>query len=144
MRDGFVINVTVREFYYSFKKHYHCYKEIRGYEKTKRLILFYAVECGLKCRLMQRTGKNTYHELLACDEMDRLKKDGHNIRLLLQKNEVDRFRIGVIRMTGRQASVTPGEFNQLWRYGIKDTVYEDETAAEDVLCEIAVWLDGEI
>ena len=62
-----MIPVTRREFRDGFKTHYNCYKGIQGYDKSRRLLLFYSVECGLKCLLLKRIQKNTYAELLACD-----------------------------------------------------------------------------
>ena len=80
-----MIPVTRREFRDGFKTHYNCYKGIQGYDKSRRLLLFYSVECGLKCLLLKRVQKNTYAELLACDGMDTLKDDGHNLKKLLEK-----------------------------------------------------------
>lgn len=45
---GSRINVTRREFQDSYHRHYKMYKETTGNEKSRRLLLFYSVECGLK------------------------------------------------------------------------------------------------
>lgn len=65
---GKKLNVTRREFQNSFRSHYSYYKQSGSYcsgnEKTRRLILFYAVECGLKCLIMKNTHSNSYEELV--------------------------------------------------------------------------------
>ena len=47
------INITRREFQDSYRRHYKMYKESAGNDKSRRLILFYSVECGLKSLLMK-------------------------------------------------------------------------------------------
>lgn len=138
-----MIDVTAREFRVSFKKHYHCYQEIKGYDRTKRLILFYAVECGLKCRLLKRTDLNSYLELLEIDEMGDLKNDGHNIKLLLNKNDIFKFHIGSIHTLNGRECIQSNQFNQLWRYGVAADFVEEKDA-ETVFEKIAKWLDEEI
>ena len=39
---------------------------MKGSEKSRRLLLFYSVECGLKSLLMKDLGKNTYEEFVEC------------------------------------------------------------------------------
>ena len=50
---GSRINITRREFQDSYRRHYKMYKETTGNEKSRRLLLFYSVECGLKSLLMK-------------------------------------------------------------------------------------------
>lgn len=140
-----VIEVTSKEFRASFKKHYHCYQSIKGYDRTKRLILFYAVECGLKYRLMKRTNQNSYSELLNVDGMDDLGKsqNGHNIKLLLRKNDIFRFHIDPIHIYDRRECIQSNQFNQLWRYGVTAD-FDEERDAEIIFEKIARWLDEEI
>lgn len=139
-----VIPVTRREFREGFKTHYNCYKGIRGYDKSRRLLLFYSVECGLKCLLLKRIQKNTYSELLAYDGMDILKNDGHNLKELLKKLDAeDKFRLKAIRIKKRE-QISPAEFNQLWRYGVETLDNKEEERAEETLRDIAGWLDEQL
>ena len=139
-----MIPVTRREFRDGFKTHYNCYKGIQGYDKSRRLLLFYSVECGLKCLLLKRIQKNTYAELLACDGMDTLKDDGHNLKKLLKKLDAeDRFRLKGIR-TRKKEQVSPKDFNQLWRYGVETLDYKEEEQAEETLKDIAGGLEEQL
>ncbi len=140
MRD-----VTKREFKKSFKTHYDCYRKLSGSnsgcDKTRRLILFYCVECGLKCELLKREMKNTYKELWTCEGLEKLERDGHNLNIMLKKAGVEaRFPLGPIRLRS-QESVGAREFNQLWRYGIETLDAREEDEAEKTLANIAKWLD---
>lgn len=60
------INVTRREFQDSYRRHYKMYRETVGNDKSRKLILFYSVECGLKSLLMKELGNHTYEEFMQC------------------------------------------------------------------------------
>ena len=82
------INVTRREFQDSYRRHFKMYKETAGNDKTRRLILFYSVECGLKSLLMKDLGKDTYEEFsewLGCDELDLTAFDLEDMNFRLKK-----------------------------------------------------------
>lgn len=133
--------VTRREFKRSFKKHYHCYLQMKGYDNQRRLLLFYSVECGLKCLIMNKYEKNSYSELLRCDGMEDLQRNGHDLKFLLKTATwQERFPIDVIRFEKRNA-IAPAGFNQIWRYGIQGSVHRDEEKAEAVMSKIAAELD---
>ena len=57
------INVTRKEFSESFREHYLLYRYIVNSSispKSRRLLLFYSVECGLKALIMKTYAINTY------------------------------------------------------------------------------------
>lgn len=116
-----------------------------------RLLLFYAVECGLKAVLMKR-GKPRTNRTDLCIDIAECQHDvnklldclsaGNNLKLPSQ------LTMKPIRgKSGKddERKFTPGEVNQMWRYGgcssLADTNDEE---LENKLLEIVKWIDGEL
>ena len=112
-----------------------------------RLLLFYAVECGLKAILMKRQSKNCTDE---CEEIWQAK---HNINKLLDclatgaylrlPSQLIMKPIRRNKSQNEQRKLTPGEINQMWRYGGCSTEINDEEV-EKKLAQIADWIEGEL
>lgn len=135
------INVTRREFQESYRRHYKMYKETAENEKTRRLILFYSVECGLKSLLMKDMGNNTYEEFAECCGSEKSELKGHNISAMLKElNPQNDYCLRSITLK-RGGSVPPKQFNELWRYGAALADGEEEEKAEKTLVKIAEWID---
>lgn len=136
------INVTRREFQESYRNHYRLYCNTSESPKTRRLILFYAVECGLKSLIMKQTGNNTYEQLEQyCQTNPGKKLAGHDIRAMIKEvNPSAEFILKNIRLKNKGGSVPPHRFNELWRYGAEVEDCTQEDAAEKVLVKIADWL----
>ena len=138
------INVTRREFLESYRNHYKLYCNTTTTEspKTRRLISFYAVECGLKSLIMKQTGNNTFQQLEQyCQTNPGKKLAGHDIRAMIREaNPKEAFILRDIRLKNGGGSVPPNRFNELWRYGpeVEDSTQEDD--AEKILIKIADWL----
>jgi hypothetical protein len=66
----------------AFKKHYALYNALQphDHQMTRRLILFYAVETGLKYHLYRYNKKSNTDEL-----QERYNNIGHNIKRMLQE-----------------------------------------------------------
>ncbi len=134
------INVTRREFQDSYRRHYKMYKETIGNDKSRRLILFYSVECGLKSLLMKDFGNNTYEEFVKCCGTERKDLTGHNITAMLKKlNPQNSYCLRNIRLK-RGGYAPPEKFNELWRYGAASEDGEEEEKAEKTLEKIAEWI----
>ncbi len=134
------INVTRREFQDSYRRHFKMYKETAGNDKTRRLILFYSVECGLKSLLMKDLGKDTYEEFSECCEGEKKELRGHNISAMIKAlNPSDDFNLKKIYLK-RGGSVLPKQFNELWRYGADVNDEREEERAENTLLKIAEWI----
>ena len=134
------INVTRREFQDSYRRHYKMYRNTVENEKTRRLILFYSVECGLKSLLMKNLGKDTYEEFTECCLNEKKELIGHNINAMLKElNPQSEFNLKNIPLK-RGGSVTAKQFNELWRYGAAVSDKEDEDKAEKTLIKIAEWI----
>lgn len=114
-------------------------------ENPHRLLLFYAVECGLKAVIMKR------EESTRTDHCSTLSEFGHNINALL-----DHLRAGKELRLSKEVSmkqiedpttprpVKPKEFNQMWRYGGKTENKPSDTDIEDQLLRIVAWIEAEL
>ncbi|HAG84678.1 MAG TPA: hypothetical protein DCL61_26890 [Cyanobacteria bacterium UBA12227] len=113
-----------------------------------RLLLFYAVECGLKAILMRRQG------IKRTDLCPTIAEAQHNINKLLDSlgaggalslpKEIVMKQIKDTRNNKKDRKLNPGQINQMWRYGgccIKDPKDQD---VEKKLLEIVKWIEGEL
>ncbi len=133
------INVKRREFQDSYRRHYKMYKETTGNSKSRRLLLFYSVECGLKSLLMKDLGNNTYEEFVQCCGREK-NLTGHNISAMLKKlNPHSSYCLRNIHLK-RGGCVPPEKFNELWRYGAETEDGDEEEKVEKTLARIAEWI----
>lgn len=138
------INVTRREFQDSYRRHYKMYMETNGNEKTRRLILFYSVECGLKSLLMKNFGNNTYEEFVECCGGEKRELSGHNISAMIKElNPQNDYCLKSLHLK-RGGLVPPKQFNELWRYGVALADEGAEEKAEKTLIRIADWIHTQL
>lgn len=81
------INITRSEFQRSFKNHYGMYKKT-GTDmpyRSRLLMLFYSVECGLKSLILKNIGKNTYEELKSYYTINGKKAPGHDLKAMTKE-----------------------------------------------------------
>lgn len=81
------INITRMEFQRSFKNHYNMYKKA-GVDmpyRSRLLMLFYSVECGLKSLILKNIGKNTYEDLKSYYEINGKKAPGHDLKAMTKE-----------------------------------------------------------
>ena len=138
------INVTRKEFQVSCKNHYFLYKNDKSgiSPRTKRLLLFYSVECGLKCLIMKNIGKNTYEELRKYSEDNQKRIHGHDLKAMTQEVGIEhKYPLKRIRLAKGGGVVTPDRYNELWRYGAATESDDEEIKAEAVLRGIADWIE---
>lgn len=115
-----------------------------------RLLLFYAVECGLKAILMKRCGRRTCRT----DYFPDISEAQHDINKLLDSLSVDgRLRLPPrIRMCdlvdsrnnkeGRELKT--GQINQMWRYGGRSFGVVTDDILEQKLLLISEWIKREL
>lgn len=141
------INVTRKNFRDSYRNHYRLYQKTGGNEKTRKLILFYSVECGLKSLIMKENGHNTYEDLeryCSCNA-DKRNLAGHDIKAMLKEvNPSNEFVLNNIELKKGGGSVQPRKFNELWRYGAETADIRQEEDAEKTLVKIAEWLNTRV
>ena len=135
------LNVTQKEFLNSFKFHYRTYQALSDDEKyvyDRRLILFYAVECGLKCWIMKNNALKDYYELKEYAERKGIGDFSHNIKEMLKdRNMSEKYILKNLKTLGGQR-VEPKHLNQFWRYGVHADDREAENKNEKVLNDIAM------
>ena len=144
------IPATRKELKLSFRHHYFIYKKLNGdttlNPRTKRLILFYSVESGLKCFLLNKIQKNTTNDLEKHPDYSYLEKHGHDIRNLIKSVNLGdeanyQLKSFVLQRYGK---IEPDQLHQIWRYGIETKDLDYENKSEKVLQNIANWLESHI
>lgn len=136
------INITRSEFQRSFRNHYLLYnKTDAGFSpRTRRLILFYAVECGLKSLILKNIGKNTYEELSEYYQTNGKHKPGHNLKEMTKEVGIETtFPLKSITLK-KGRLIRSEQYNELWRYGAAIESSAEEEREEQTLIAIAEWL----
>lgn len=113
-----------------------------------RLLLFYAVECGLKVVLMKRQDVNRSDlcaEIAECEHDVNKLLDCLGARQDLRLPEQLKMRPIKGKKSYDERKFTPGDINQMWRYGgscwLADVTDQD---IENKLLEIVEWIRGEL
>lgn len=114
-------------------------------QNPHRLLLFYAVECGLKAVWLKRQGRTLF-------ERDDIQRTGHDLRQILKDLNVgsglslpDNFRLAA---ASRGQATIPrngkfGDLHQVWRYGGKCETPTDHDC-EQQLQKVLNWIQGEL
>ena len=78
-----------KDFKNSYKKHYYTYKTLDDKNSSKfsrQLLLFYSVECGLKCKLLEKWKLNSPKEIFENKNDERNRSIGsHNIKIIIKE-----------------------------------------------------------
>ncbi|WP_435923505.1 hypothetical protein [Paenibacillus sp. DYY-L-2] len=139
-----MIPAKIHELKKTFFCHSSVYKSATEIRVSHKLLLFYAVECGLKVLLLKKIRKTTTEAFLEHSELKvRMSgKNGHNIKYMLQFLGYSHFSLPNMEcLNEKQAS--PSEYNQVWRYGIQNS-QERDNEIEQTLVEIVEWIEGRI
>jgi hypothetical protein len=115
------------------------------HQMTKRLLLFYSVESGLKYFLLNSIQKTNTTDLEGCFEY--LQKHGHDIRELVKSAKIGRqsnYQLQSFKSNALNRRIEPEALHQIWRYGIETKCPAKEEKAETILQNIAVWLEQRI
>lgn len=138
-----------RDYKRGYKKHYYTYQLLNSQNSStlsKRLLLVYSVECGLKYKLLENwdiRSSNEIREILTDQNHPRHKILGtHNLRKLIKElGQEGQFDFPQMK-TNHKDHVSAEEYHQMKRYGInaddRDTKKEDKF--EEVLQKIADWI----
>ena len=138
------INITQREYRDSCKNHFLAYSKLsedEKYQKSGRLLLFYAVECGLKYLIMKNEELADYNALQKYAANIRRKEiSGHNIKAMLIHRNLDRDYILKDIKLAKGGKASSDELNQVWRYGAVVSEEEEENKNEKTLRRIMEYL----
>lgn len=104
----------------------------------RRLLMFYAVECGLKAVWLKRQQRDLF-------EKADIEKTGHNLRDLLKELKVganlslpEAFQLEKPTRRGQF-----GDIHQAWRYGGRSASPADQDC-EQQLQKVLDWIEGEL
>lgn len=114
-------------------------------QNPHRLLLFYAVECGLKAVWLKRQGRTLF-------ESADIDQTGHDLRQLLKILKVgsdltlpESFQLAAA--TAGTASLPRnrkfGDVHQAWRYGGRCTAPTDQDCEQQLL-KVLNWIQGEL
>lgn len=110
-----------------------------------RLLLFYAVECGLKVIWLKRQRRTLFNG-------EDVHNTGHDLRQVLKELKVgsglelpQSLRLSPVKQGGTNSPRTGdiGSLHQVWRYGGECIAPTDQTYEEQLL-KILVWIQGEL
>lgn len=141
-----MLSADRRDYQRGYKKHIAAYRYLASDNltlKSRCLLLFYSVECGLKYKLLKRWNVDSTDGWIL-DKKDYRAKlmTSHNIKLILKElNQEGTFRFPQIR-TLHNENVSVDLFHQFCRYAIesKGGQFEKEIQYEKVLLQIAEWI----
>jgi len=120
-----------------------------------RLLLFYAVECGLKAVIMETELLTRTDE--KCRSGQVISDFGHNInglldylsigsktpRVRLKNTKIKPIKKHKTSKYKEERTVSPQDINQMWRYGGKSVDVSDEKI-EQKLLEINQWIEEKL
>ena len=142
-----MLNANRRDYRKGYEKHYRLYKNLRKENadiNSRRLLLIYSVECGLKYKLLVKWYEQNIESILAGE--DKRKKDiikSHSLELLIKElGQKGNFKFPQLR-TVHGNFVSSEAYHQVYRYciGIDENAYEKEKRMEEILNDIASWIE---
>lgn len=133
-----------------YEKHYRTFCRLKSTNddtRSRRLLLVYCVECGLKCKLLDMWRENNPREILDNKEDWRnpiIKT--HNLEKLLKElGQASVFRFPAAIETNHGQYVNVEDFHQFCRYGVEAKNKDGrEEKFEEELLKIANWLGEEL
>ena len=147
IKEGYEVSIKAnqRDFKDAFQKHYHTFLNwgATGSIISKRLILVYCVECGLKWKLMERLKIQRVE-----DAQEDVEKElcSHNLTKLLKRLNMAYWSSFPQIQTVYNDSITIETYHQLCRYSISPHRKDENKiqSYDQKLAEIAEWLSGRV
>lgn len=135
-----------RDYRKGYEKHYQSYKRLRDENadrNSRRLLLVYSVECGLKFKLLdQWNEKNPQKIFEGKDDRKKNILKSHNLEKILKElGQEGNFKFP--RLTTVHKNIVDADtYHQLYRYCIKTREKQSdmEEKVEDSLNNIACWI----
>ena len=112
-----------------------------GQEQDRKMLLFYAVECGLKAAWLTRNGLRDTSEIEPL-----LREKGHDLMFWVKKLYLPATISGAktnFRLRAKGIMLDLQFAHQAWRYGV-DVEPDDELALERWLEDVWHWAKGEL
>ena len=130
-----------------YKKHYQLYKRLKDGNSdinSRRLLLIYSVECGLKYLLLDKWNEHNPQNILgSSDERKKEILKSHNLEKILKElGQQGNFKFPQLE-TIHKNTVSSETYHQLYRYCIRtqETQQDKEGKIEESLDNIACWIE---
>lgn len=136
-----------RDYRKGYKKHYELYKRLKienSDMNSRRMLLIYSVECGLKYMLLDKWQEKNPQKIF--DSNDEKKKEilrSHNLEKILKElGQQGIFKFPQLETIHRNF-VTSETYHQLYRYCIRTEEKEQikEEKLEETLKNVACWIE---
>jgi len=149
----YMIPFTRRELNNAFKANYNASLPTESTtSNAQRLLLFYAIECGLKAAILKQTRRSITVEMPSIGEA------GHDLKKLMKQLKIDgqfklprELKLNDVSLKTRapktQRKAPFKDLNQIWRYGgrcIKIDNFHNDAEIEVILKKIYNWIKGEL
>lgn len=130
-----------------YKKHFGLYKRLHSEHadsSSRRLLLIYSVECGLKYMLLDKWQVENSKEIL--EGMDEQRKNvlkSHNLEKIIKElGQTGNFKFPTLETVHRDV-VSAETYHQMYRYCIRRQEKEQkkEDTIEATLKDIACWIE---
>jgi len=135
-----------RDYRRGYKKHYGLYKRLRVDNSdinSRRLLLVYSVECGLKYLLLNKWCEDNPQRILnSADEKKKSILKSHNLEKILKElGQQGNFKFPQLETVHKDLVVAEA-YHQLYRYCIRvqDKEQSKEKKMEESLENIACWI----
>lgn len=130
-----------------YKKHYQSYRRLKGDNSdinSRRLLLIYSVECGLKYLLLDKWNEENPQKILnGSDERKKAILKSHNLEKILKElGQQGIFKFPQIETIHKDTAGSE-TYHQLYRYCIRtqEKQQDKEEKMEESLYNIACWIE---
>ncbi|MBF0538641.1 MAG: hypothetical protein HQL03_10360 [Nitrospirae bacterium] len=125
------------DFKKAFEEHYILYLDNESKNDSLKMVLFYAVECGLKAAIIRERGDTI-------DVLDEMKRIGHKLNMLVQKLKIaENYRFPENIYDNKNHPIVHHKVHEAWRYG-RDIAEKDNQTFEDKLNKLASFLSEKL
>lgn len=135
-----------RDYRKGYEKHYQSYKRLKGENAdiySRRLLLVYSVECGLKYKLLDKWNVENPQKILESADDKKVKiLKSHNLEKILKElGQQGNFIFPRLKTVHRDI-VDAESYHQFYRYCINtnENQLDKEEKVEDSLNDIACWI----
>lgn len=135
-----------RDYRKGYEKHYQSYKRLKGENAdiySRRLLLVYSVECGLKYKLLDKWNVENPQKILESADDKKVKiLKSHNLEKILKElGQQGNFKFPRLKTVHRDI-VDAESYHQFYRYCINtnENQLDKEEKVEDSLNDIACWI----
>ncbi len=130
-----MLEVSKEQFRRSWNRQEITAREILKDDAARRMLLFYAVECGAKYLYMDKERYRYYKR-----DISEKNRPGHDIKKLMKKLGLESKCNFINMISNFGETVHPDEYQEMWRYSIdcKDSKEKGKIIEENMLKALAL------